>query len=85
MAKFYRRRFKRYQKRNAERVVRGGISTIGTGTQQIAYTFTAREACLARSIKLDVGVTTPGVQLAFLMFWFWSKKDIMQTPLRIPQ
>ena len=54
------RRYISRPKRNAERVVRGGVSTIGAGTQQIAYTFTAKEACLARSIKLDVGVTTPG-------------------------
>ena len=59
-------RFRRYvrrsfrAKRNAQRVVRGGTSAIATGTQQVAYTYTAREACVAKSIKLDVGVTTPG-------------------------
>ena len=59
-------RFRRYvrrsfrPKRNAERVIRGGTSTIATGTQQVAYTYTARDACVAKSIKLDVGVTTPG-------------------------
>ena len=59
-------RFRRYSrrsfrpKRNAERVIRGGTSTIATGTQQVAYTYTARDACVAKSIKLDVGVTTPG-------------------------
>ena len=59
-------RFRRYvrrsfrAKRNAQRVVRGGTSAIATGTQQVAYTYTAREACVAKSIKLDVGVTVPG-------------------------
>ena len=59
-------RFRRYirrsfrSKRNAQRVIRGGSSTIATATQQVAYTYTAREACVAKNIKLDVGVTTPG-------------------------
>ena len=52
-------RFRRYirrsfrPKRNALRVIRGGTSTIATGTQQVAYTYTAREACVAKNIKLD--------------------------------
>ena len=35
-----------------------GTSLIVTATQQVAYTFTATEACVARSIKLDTGITT---------------------------
>ena len=53
-----RRRFIARPKRNAERIVRGGASIIASGTQQIAYTYTATEACVVKSIKLDTGVTT---------------------------
>ena len=52
-----RRRFIARPKRNAERVVRGGTSVIPGGTQVVAYTYTATEACVVKSIKLDTGVT----------------------------
>ena len=51
------RRYVSRPKRNAERVVRAGVSTIGFGTQQTAYTYTATQPCTVRSIKLDTGVT----------------------------
>ena len=59
MVRFRRnsRRFLSRPKRNCERVIRGGTSTVTTGTQQIAYTWTATDACTVRSIKLDVGCT----------------------------
>ena len=50
------RRYIRRAKRNAERHVRGGQSNVTGGTQQIAYTYEAMEACVVRSIKLDIGV-----------------------------
>ena len=48
-------------KRNAERVVRAGESTLAGGTQQTAYTYTADQACTVRSIKLDIGMDTGGL------------------------
>ena len=48
-------------KRNAERHVRAGVSTIGSGTQQTAYTYTASQACVVKSIKLDFGITSGSV------------------------
>ena len=45
-------------KRNAERHIRAGSSVIARNTQQTAYTYTATQACVVRSIKLDTGVTT---------------------------
>ena len=50
------RRYFRRAKRNAERHVRGGQSNVVGGTQQIAYTYEATQACVIRSIKLDIGV-----------------------------
>ena len=50
------RRYFRRAKRNAERHVRGGQSNVVGGTQQIAYTYEATQACVIKSIKLDIGV-----------------------------
>ena len=50
-------------KRNSERILRGGTSVINPATQQVAYTFLAMDACVVKSIKLDVGKTT-GVSVA---------------------
>ena len=54
------RRYVSRPKRNAERVVRAGQSTITPGTQQTAYTYTATEACTVKSIKLDLGMDNGG-------------------------
>ena len=58
MARFRRasRGFAR-PKRNAERILRGGVSLISGGSTQVAYTYTATQACVVRSFKLDVGCT----------------------------
>ena len=56
MAKFFKRYRRRYTKRNSERILRGN-TVLAAATQQIAYTFVAKEACVAKSIKLDVGAT----------------------------
>ena len=45
-------------KRNAERHIRVGSSLINRNTQVTAYTYTAPQACVIKSIKLDTGVTT---------------------------
>ena len=73
MARFRRstRGFRR-AKRNAERVIRAGISTVAAESQQVAYTYEALEACVVRSIKLDIGavigpVTTSGYVLYALV------------------
>ena len=50
------RRYIRRAKRNAERHVRGGQSNVVGGTQQIAYTYEATQACVVKSIKLDIGI-----------------------------
>ena len=50
------RRYIRRAKRNAERHVRGGSSNVVGGTQQIAYTYEATQACVVKSIKLDIGI-----------------------------
>ena len=55
------RRYVSRPKRNAERVVRAGQSTLTGGTQQTAYTYTADQACTVRSIKLDIGMDTGGL------------------------
>ena len=55
------RRYVARPKRNAERVVRAGQSTITGGTQQTAYTYTADQACTVKSIKLDIGMDSGGV------------------------
>ena len=57
MARYRRYIRKSFKKRNAERVIRGGSSSISANTQQIAYTYTATEACTVKSIKLDIGST----------------------------
>ena len=67
----FRRRSARYvsrPKRNAERVVRAGVSTVAPDTQQTAYTYTASEACVARSIKLDIGCTFVGAENAYMPY-----------------
>ena len=51
------RRYFRRAKRNAERHVRAGSSSVTGGTQQIAYTYGATNACVIKSIKLDIGST----------------------------
>ena len=55
MAKFYRRSFKRYQKRNSERVIRAGSGTVAASSQTVVYTYIAPQAETVKSIKLDVG------------------------------
>ena len=50
------RRYVGRVKRNAERRIRAGSTTVGSGVQQTAYTFTASQAGVVKSIKLDVGV-----------------------------
>ena len=60
MSSFRRRSYRRYiarPKRNAERAIRSGESAIPASSQVTAYTFTAIEACVVRSIKLDCGAT----------------------------
>ena len=60
----FRRRSARYvvrrAKRNSERVVRAGQTTMAAGTQGAAYTYTATQPCTVRSIKLDLGMIKPG-------------------------
>ena len=50
------RRYFRRAKRNAERHVRGGSANVVGGTQQIAYTYEATQACVVKSVKLDIGI-----------------------------
>ena len=57
MAKFFKRYRRRYTKRNSERILRGGNTVLAAATQQVAYTYVAKEACVVKSIKLDVGAT----------------------------
>ena len=59
MARFRRRSTRGYlgRKRNSERVIRGGNSVLAASSQQVAYTYIAKEACVVRSIKLDTGAT----------------------------
>ena len=59
MARFrsMRRRFIARPKRNAERIVRAGSSTVPAASQVVAYTYVATEACVVKSLKLDTGVT----------------------------
>ena len=70
---FRSRRSNRYvvrrAKRNAERHIRGGNSVLPANTQQVAYTFTATEACVVKSIRLDVGATGAdvGVLVPYVM------------------
>ena len=73
MARFRRfsRRFISKPKRNTERVIRAGFSNIATGTQQVAYTWTATDACTVKSIRLDAGATaitaTPDTNVAYVL------------------
>ena len=60
MSSFRRRSYRRYvarPKRNTERIIRGGSSTVAPGTQQIAYTWTAKGSCTIKSIRLDLGAS----------------------------
>ena len=58
MARFRRSFRKSFRpKRNAERVMRGGSDNLAVGVTTTAYTFTAREAGVVKSIRLDAGVT----------------------------
>ena len=56
------RRFRRAvyarRKRNSERIIRAGSSTIAAASQIAAITYTAVEACTVKSIKLDTGAAT---------------------------
>ena len=71
MARFRRfiRRSRPMAKRNSERHIRGGNSVLAANTQQTAYTFTATEACVIKSIRLDVGATGAdvGVLVPYVM------------------
>ena len=55
----FSRRFRRAvyarQKRNVERIIRSGNANMSTGTQSAVFTYTATKACVAKSIKLDIG------------------------------
>ena len=72
MARFRRfsRRFISKPKRNTERSYPGRFSNIATGTQQVAYTWTATDACTVKSIRLDAGATaitaTPDTNVAYV-------------------
>ena len=57
MARFTKRYRRRYTKRNAERAIRAGAVRLVVSTQQVAYTWTAKEACTVKSIRLDCGVS----------------------------
>ena len=47
------------------------FSNIAIGTQQVAYTWTAAEACTVKSIRLDAGATaitaTPDTNVAYVL------------------
>ena len=65
MSKRYNvRRYFRKAERNAERHIRAGNSVITGNSQQVAYTYTATDACTVKSIKLDVGMTIGDNQFA---------------------
>ena len=57
MARFrrFRRSYGAKTKRNAERILRAGTSAVPLGSQVVAYTYTATQACVAKSIKMDLG------------------------------
>jgi len=57
MARFRRRSTRGYlgRKRNVDRKLPCGFSDVGAGTQQVAYNYTATQACTVKSIKLDIG------------------------------
>jgi hypothetical protein len=64
----FRRVISQRTKRNAERIIRAGSSVVATATQQIAYTYTATQACTIRSIKLDTGVASgSGVAVPYVL------------------
>ena len=51
MSKRYNvRRYFRKAKRNAERHIRAGNSVVTGNSQQVAYTYTATDACTVKSI-----------------------------------
>ena len=54
MSRRYNVRYFRRAKRNAERHVRGGRSNVVGGSQQIAYTYEATQACVIKSILLSL-------------------------------
>ena len=60
--RYIRKSFAR-PKRNAERIIRGGSSTVAAGTQQIAYTWTAKESCTIKSIRLDLGASATNANI----------------------
>ena len=72
MARFRRfsRRFISKPKRNTENYP-CRFSNIIIGTQQVAYTWTAAEACTVKSIRLDAGATaitaTPDTNVAYVL------------------
>jgi hypothetical protein len=57
MARYRRRSTRGYlgAKRNADRHLPCGNSVVADGAQQFAYTYTAKQACTVKSIKLDIG------------------------------
>ena len=57
MSRYRRYIRKSFKKRNAERAIRAGAIRIAVNTQQVAYTWTAAEACTVKSIRLDCGVS----------------------------
>ena len=57
MARFTKRYRRRYTKRNSERAIRAGAVRMVVSTQQVAYTWTAKEACTVKSIRMDCGVS----------------------------
>ncbi len=59
MARFRRRSTRGYlgAKRNADRKLPCGVSNVAANDQQVAYTYTATQACVVKSIKLDIGCT----------------------------
>ena len=63
MARFTKRYRRRYTKRNADRKIQGGSSTVAAGTQQVVYTWTATDACTVKSIRLDVGVSAAAANI----------------------
>ena len=63
MARFTKRYRRRYTKRNADRKIQGGSSTVAAGTQQVAYTWTATDACTVKSIRLDLGASATSANI----------------------
>ena len=80
------RRYVSRPKRNAERIIRAGGSLVSVATQQIAYTWTAAEACTIKSIKLDVGVSESQLpdSIQIPMFWSESQKGYNANTMTYP-